>query len=119
MFNVSVAAVSKVLRDSHEISSSTKEKTQQYSKKHDYQPNSIALSSMNKKTKAVGVILPTLLNHFFVKFFSGIEQFANERGYNIIIIVTNGSLEKEVESTKMFEKGTSRSNRSLNLFATS
>ena len=105
-FNVSVATVSKALRDSYEISSSTKDKIQQYAKKHKYKPNSIALSLLNKKTKAIGVIIPTLLNHFFVKIFSGIEQVANENGYNIIIIITNGSLEKEIESTNMFEKGT-------------
>ena len=105
-FNVSVATVSKALKDSHEISSSTKDKIQQYAKKHNYKPNSIALSLMNKKTKTIGVIIPTLLNHFFVKIFSGIEQVANEKGYNIIIIITNGSLQKEIESTNMFEKGT-------------
>lgn len=32
-FNVSVATVSKALKDSHEISSSTKDKIQQYAKK--------------------------------------------------------------------------------------
>lgn len=105
-FNVSVATVSKALKDSHEISISTKEKIKTYAKKHNYKPNSIALSLMNKRTKTIGVIIPTLLNHFFVKIFSGIEQIANEKGYNIIIIITNGSLEKEIESTNMFEKGT-------------
>ena len=35
-FNVSVATVSKALKDSHEISSSTKDKIQQYAKKHNY-----------------------------------------------------------------------------------
>ena len=62
---------------------------QQYAKKHKYKPNSIALSLLNKKTKAIGVIIPTLLNHFFVKIFSGIEQVANENGYNIIIMGYN------------------------------
>ncbi len=104
-FNVSVATVSKALRDSYDISSETKTKIQQYAKEHNYKPNSIALSLMNKKTKTIGVIIPTLLNHFFVKIFSGIEEIANEKGYNIIIIITNGSLKKEIESLNMFEKG--------------
>jgi len=105
-FNVSIATVSKALSDSYEISVKTKEKIKLYAKEHNYKPNSVALSLLNKKTKTIGVIIPTILNHFFVKVFSGIEEIANKKGYNIIIIITNGDYQKEIESTQMFEKGT-------------
>ena len=104
-FNVSVATVSKALKDSYEISSITKEKIQRFAKMHNYKPNSIALSLMNKKTNNIGVIVPTLENHFFVKVIIGIEQVAYKKGYNIVIITTNGSLKKEIESTNIFERG--------------
>ncbi|GAA4934974.1 LacI family DNA-binding transcriptional regulator [Algibacter agarivorans] len=61
---------------------------------------------LNKKTKTIGVLIPTLHNHFFVKVFSGVEQVANEKGYNIIIIISHGKMKKEIESTNMLEKGT-------------
>ncbi|WP_299548339.1 LacI family DNA-binding transcriptional regulator [Seonamhaeicola sp.] len=105
-FNVSIATVSRALSDSHEISAKTREKIQQYAKEHNYKPNSVALSLLNKKTKTIGVIIPTLLNHFFVKVFSGVEQIANEKGYNVIIIISHGEMKKEIESANMLEKGT-------------
>ena len=104
-FNVSIATVSKSLKDSYEISSATKLKIQEYAKAHNYRPNSIALSLLNKKTKTIGVIMPSILNPFFVKTFSGIEQSANDKGYNVIAIVSHGKLEKEITSINMLENG--------------
>lgn len=105
-FNVSIATVSRALNDSHEIGAETRAKIQKYAKEHNYKPNSVALSLLNKKTKTIGVIIPTLMNHFFVKVFSGVEQIANEKGYNVIIIISHGEMKKEIESTNMLEKGT-------------
>ncbi|WP_434037178.1 LacI family DNA-binding transcriptional regulator [Formosa sp. 4Alg 33] len=104
-FNVSIATVSKALKDSHEISISTKEKIQEYALQHNYRPNRIALSLLNKKTKTIGVIMPSILNPFFVKTFSGIEQIANDKGYNVITIVSHGKLDKEIASVNMLENG--------------
>ncbi|WP_066222707.1 LacI family DNA-binding transcriptional regulator [Formosa haliotis] len=105
VFNVSIATVSKALKDSHEISPATKTKIQDYAKAHNYRPNSIALSLLHKKTKTIGVIMPSILNRFFVKTFSGIEQVANEKGYNVLAIVSHGNLEKEMASIHMLENG--------------
>jgi LacI family transcriptional regulator len=104
-FHVSITTVSKALKNSHEISDGMKTKIQQYAELHHYKPNSIALSLLNKKTKNIGVILPTLLNHFFVEIFNGIEQVANEKGYNIITIISNGRLEKEITSVTLLGNG--------------
>ncbi|WP_194765712.1 LacI family DNA-binding transcriptional regulator [Tamlana sp. I1] len=104
-FNVSIATVSRALKNSYEIGEATREKIQEYAKHHNYKPNSIALSLLNKKTKTIGVVMPTILNHFFVKIFNGIEQVANEKGYNLITIISNGKLEKEIASLDMLENG--------------
>ncbi|MBP1838721.1 LacI family DNA-binding transcriptional regulator [Formosa algae] len=105
VFNVSIATVSKALKDSHEISVATKNKIQEYAKNNNYRPNSIALSLLNRKTKTIGVIMPSILNPFFVKIFSGIEHIANDKGYNVITIVSHGKLEKEITSIHMLENG--------------
>ena len=54
-FDVSIATVSKALHDSYEISVKTKEKIQEYARAHNYKPNNIALSLINKKTKLCSV----------------------------------------------------------------
>lgn len=106
VFDVSIATVSKSLNDSHEISTETKEKIRAYAREHNYKPNSIALSLLNKKTKTIGVILPNILNSFFAKVFVGIEKIAAENGFNIITCITKESYEKEVNIMELLKNGT-------------
>ncbi len=106
VFDVSIATVSKSLNDSHEISTETKKKIQEYAKEHHYKPNSIALSLLNKKTKTIGIIIPNILNSFFAKAFVGMEKVASENGFSIISCMTNESYEKEVNIMELLKNGT-------------
>ncbi|MEY4432644.1 MAG: hypothetical protein RLZZ44_774 [Bacteroidota bacterium] len=104
--NVSVSTVSKALNDSPEISEQTKTKIKEYAKLKNYKPNVIGLNLKNRKTKTIGVIIPDILNSFFAKVFSGIEKVADERGYNVIMCISNESLEKEAHTLEMLSNGT-------------
>ena len=104
--NVSVSTVSKALNDSPEISEVTKVKIKEYAKLKNYKPNIIGLNLKNRKTKTIGVIIPNILNSFFAKVFSGIEKVADEKGYNVIMCISNESLEKEAHSLEMLSNGT-------------
>lgn len=104
--NVSVSTVSKALNDSPEISEQTKVKIKEYAKLKNYKPNVIGLNLKNRKTKTIGVIIPNILNSFFAKVFSGIEKIADEKGYNVIMCISNESLEKEAHTLEMLSNGT-------------
>lgn len=104
--NVSVSTVSKALNDSPEISEQTKVRIKEYAKLKNYKPNVIGLNLKNRKTKTIGVIIPNILNSFFAKVFSGIEKIADERGYNVIMCISNESLEKEAHTMEMLSNGT-------------
>jgi len=104
--NVSVSTVSKALNDSPEISELTKIKIKEYAKLKNYKPNIIGLNLKNRKTKTIGVIIPNILNSFFAKVFSGIEKVADEKGYNVIMCISNESLEKEAHTLEMLSNGT-------------
>ena len=104
--NVSVSTVSKALNDSPEISEQTKIKIKEYAKLKNYKPNVIGLNLKNRKTKTIGVIIPNILNSFFAKVFSGIEKVADEKGYNVIMCISNESLEKEAHTLEMLSNGT-------------
>ncbi len=104
-FNVSIATVSKALKDNYDISSQTREKIQQYALEHNYRPNRFALNLKNKQTKTVGIIIPNILNLFFAKVFSGIEKIANEKGYNLITCISNDSYQKEMDATQLLING--------------
>ncbi|CAN0593341.1 unnamed protein product, partial [Ectocarpus sp. 12 AP-2014] len=79
-FKVSISTVSKAINDSHEISIDLKEKIQAYAKEKHYKPNRLALNLLNKSTKTIGVVVPNILNYFFVQVLYGIEKVANESG---------------------------------------
>ncbi len=102
---VSTSTVSKALRDSHEISSDTKEKIQAYANLYNYKPNHLALQLRNQKTKVIGVILPKIVHHFFSTVIMGIEEGANKKGYNIMVCFSNESYKKEVETLKVLSNG--------------
>ena len=92
---VSVSTVSKSLSDSPEISEPTKIRIQEYAKLHNYKPNSIAKNLKSRKSYTIGVIVPNILNPFFAKVFTGIEKVAQQKGYNVITVISNESTEKE------------------------
>ncbi|AWH84791.1 LacI family transcriptional regulator [Flavobacterium album] len=103
--DVSISTVSKSLRNSPEISEDTRQKVQAFAKLYNYRPNNIALSLKNKKTKTIGIIIPEIVHHFFATVISGIEQVANENGYNVIVCLSDESFDKEVINMEMLATG--------------
>lgn len=102
---VSISTVSKALKNSEEISRDTKEKIQAFAKLYNYKPNNIAISLKNKRTKNIGVIIPNIVHHFFTTVVRGIEKYANARGYNVIVCLSNESFDKEVINMEMLANG--------------
>lgn len=103
--DVSISTVSKALKNSEEISRDTKERIQAFAKLYNYKPNNIAISLKNKRTKNIGVIIPNIVHHFFTTVVRGIEKYANARGYNVIVCLSNESFDKEVINMEMLANG--------------
>lgn len=103
--DVSVSTVSKALSDSVEISADTKEKVKAFAKLYNYRPNNIALSLKNRKTKTIGVIIPDIVHYFFAKVIRGIEKVAVEKGYNVLVGLSNESFESEVINMETLANG--------------
>ena len=102
---VSTSTVSKALRDSHEISTETKDKIKAFADYYNYKPNSLALQLRNQKTKVIGVILPKIVHHFFSTVVKGIEKGASEKGYHIMVCFSNESYQSEVDNLKVLSNG--------------
>lgn len=103
--DVSISTVSKSLKNSTEISEDTREKVKAFAKLYNYRPNNIALSLKNRRTKTIGIIIPEIVHHFFSKVIKGIELYANARGYNVIVGLSNESFDKEVINMEMLANG--------------
>ncbi len=98
--NVSISTVSRALKDHPDISREMKEKVKQLAIEKNYSPNPLAMGLLKQETRMIGVIVPDLVTHFYASIISGIESYANEMGYFILIASSNESYEKEKESIK-------------------
>jgi LacI family transcriptional regulator len=103
--DVSISTVSKSLKNSLEISEDTRQKVQAFAKLYNYKPNNIALSLKNRKTKTICIIIPEIIHHFFATVISGVENVANENGYNVIVCLSDESFDKEVINMEMLANG--------------
>jgi len=104
-FGVSISTVSKALKNSHEISEETREKIQAFADYYNYKPNSLALQLRNQKTSVIGVIIPEIVHYFFSTVINGIEQYANKRGYSVMVCMSNESYKKEVSNIDVLTNG--------------
>lgn len=93
---LSTSTVSRALRDTHEISAATKKIVLAYAKEINYQPNPIALSLKERRSKSIGVVVSEVANSYFSQAINGIESIAYDRGYHVIISQTHESFDREV-----------------------
>jgi LacI family transcriptional regulator len=95
---ISVSTVSRALQNHPDISESTKALVRDCAKRLNYKPNIMASNLRTSKNTTIGVILPEVNHHFFASVLDGIEQMANDAGYNIFICQTGENIEKEIQS---------------------
>jgi LacI family transcriptional regulator len=98
---LSASTVSRALRGSYEISPETKQLVLDYAQKFNYQPNPIAKSLKESRSRAIGVIVPEIVNYFFSQAINGIDEAAYRRGYHVIVSQSHESFEREVETTQL------------------
>ena len=104
-FGISVATVSRALKDSPRISAERRAAIQQYAREHNFTPNVIAESlrhSRVKPQKLIGVIIPSIVHYYFASVLSGIEEEASSRGYRILVATSQESYEREVRICQSF-----------------
>ncbi|WP_298450804.1 LacI family DNA-binding transcriptional regulator [uncultured Prevotella sp.] len=81
---VSIATVSRALRNSHEVGEEMKIRVQELAKKLNYRPNPFAQSLRQKKPKVIGVVVPNLVTHYYASVLDGIEDYATKSGYAVV-----------------------------------
>ena len=86
---VSITTVSKALKGYTDVSESTRTKVLEMAKTLNYKPNANAVYLRTNETKTIGVIIPTMVHHFFSLVLNGILEEAENRGYLVIILQSN------------------------------
>ncbi|MDP4238749.1 MAG: LacI family DNA-binding transcriptional regulator [Bacteroidota bacterium] len=98
--NISPSTVSRALKNHPDISQHTKDSVNQYAKDFHYKPNALALSLRMNRNNTIGVIIPEIVHYFFSSILSGIEQIANQQGFNVIVCQSNENYDQEVQNTQ-------------------
>jgi len=95
--HVSVSTVSRALHDHPSIGLGTKIKIRKLAEELNYEPNQAAISFKQGKTKTIGVILPGLVEDFFVAAINAIEDVAMKKGYTVLIGQSHDDVEREIQ----------------------
>lgn len=93
--NMSISTVSKALNNDPSIGKLTKERVQKQAREWDYIPNESARNFKLNKSFTVGLIVPDLLDQFYVLAVNGIEEVVTKENYNIILTQSHEDIVKE------------------------
>jgi LacI family transcriptional regulator len=103
--NISVATVSRALKDDPVVSKKTKKKVFDVVDELGYRSNHFARNLRRQQTNTIGVIVHELNSNFITSVLAGIEKVTTEAGYDLIIAHSSESAVKEAANAKnLFHK---------------
>ncbi|HXD79391.1 MAG TPA: LacI family DNA-binding transcriptional regulator [Puia sp.] len=98
--NISIATVSRALRNSGEVNTNTRERVVRLAEELHYSPNYFAQSLVKQQTKIIGVVVPTIYSHYFSQALCGMTDVANENDYYLMFCQSNETSDLERKSMK-------------------
>ncbi len=99
---VSIATVSRALRNSHEVSEEMKDRVQSLARSLNYRPNPFAQSLRKEAPRIIGVVVPDLVTHYYAAVLDGIEDYARQQGYSVFSSNSHESFKLEEKAIDNF-----------------
>jgi LacI family transcriptional regulator/LacI family repressor for deo operon, udp, cdd, tsx, nupC, and nupG len=106
-FGVSVATVSRALKDSPRISEERRKAIQAYAREHNFYPNALGEALRYSRVmpqKVIGVIVPELTHYYFSSILTGIVEAAAARGFNVMVALSDEKYEREARICENFHR---------------
>ncbi|MCF0057583.1 LacI family DNA-binding transcriptional regulator [Dyadobacter sp. CY356] len=100
ILEISPATVSRALNNHPAINIKTKLLISEKAHELGYRSNTFASNLRRRSTHTLGVIVPRLNSHFMSAVLAGMEEEANESGYNLLISQSLESEKKEIANAK-------------------
>ncbi len=101
IFNVAPSTISRALKDNPRISKSLREKIQKKAKELGFRPNRYANILQTNKSRLIGMIVPDITLHFYMRIVKEVEQILSENGYELILANSN---ETEKQEKKIIQR---------------
>jgi LacI family transcriptional regulator len=98
---VSVTTISKVLNHHGDISEATRDRVLAKIEELGYLRNAVARSLTLRRTHTIGIVIPDLMQSFFVEIIAGIEPVASVRGYGLLLCSSGEDSAKERSKLEM------------------
>jgi DNA-binding LacI/PurR family transcriptional regulator len=99
--NINPSTVSRALRDRPDVSVELKLKIKNLAEKLGYKPNYLAINLRSGKSHTIGLIIPEISMFFFPSVIKAIEEESHNRGYNLLVLHSNDSLDREIENAEI------------------
>lgn len=93
---VSTATVSRVINSPEVVNLETRDRVSRAMKACRYKYNALARGFVTKQSHTLGLIVPSITNSIFAESTRGVQDFANQKGYQVIIGNSDYQYEKEV-----------------------
>ncbi|MBR1410108.1 MAG: LacI family DNA-binding transcriptional regulator [Prevotella sp.] len=106
-FGISVATVSRALKDSPRISEERRRAIQNFAREHNFYPNAIGEALRHSRVmpqRLIGVIIPEFTHYYFSSILTGIEETASARGFQIMVALSREQYERETQICESFHR---------------
>ncbi|NYT43925.1 substrate-binding domain-containing protein [Alcaligenaceae bacterium] len=98
----SIATVSRAFRAPEKVNVHTRAQIERVAKQLGYIANSSAQVLRTRRSRVLGVVLPTLLNPVFAECLDGIARAAHASGYSIVPVTTDYQVTSEERTVQTF-----------------
>lgn len=95
---VAISTVSRALNGHPHVNEQTRRRVQDTANRLGYKPSVAARALRGSGTRTVGVVLPDMMNHFYARTVSVLQDQLEERGLGVVLTVTNNDGRREREA---------------------
>lgn len=103
--NVGIGTVSRVLNNSANVTSQTRERVITVARKLNYQPHAFAQALARKRSNTLSAIIPFFTNYFFIEVLQGVQETLTSLGYDLIIHGANNQEQVDEYLQRSMRKG--------------
>lgn len=101
---VSTATVSRVINSPEKVGIKTRERVSRAMDVCRYKYNALARGFATRRSHTLGLIVPTITNPIFAESTRGVQDFANEQGYQVILGNSDYQYEKEAKMVEVLRE---------------